>query len=144
MAPRKRWPARNTDELARYVARQFPELTRRQVLAVINATMHAVRESLGDQVAEGVERPAVKIRHAGVFELRQYKPTRRPHLNGTVRMIPARWRVAFRPADLWNVVMKRWPTRQTAQEAPTKASQETSVWSPPSDEEAWSPEVPDV
>lgn len=141
---RKRWPARSTDDLVRYVAKQFPELTRRQVGGVINATMVAIRDSLGQQADEGVTNPTVKIRHAGVFELRLYKATRRPHLNGTVRLIPPRWKVVFRPSDLWNSLMRKWKTRQTGQEAPQQDLEEPSRWSVPPDEEARGPEMPDV
>lgn len=132
MTTRKRWPIRNTDDLARHVARQLPEMNRRDVLAVLNTALHAIRDSLGEQVRQGVPSPSVKIRHVGVFELRLYQPTRRPHLNGTVRVIPARWRVAFRPADRWNEVMAGWPTRTTGQEDPQGTPLEPPAWSSPS------------
>lgn len=146
MTTNKRWPVRNTDGLARHVARQLPEMTRRDVLAVLNTAMHAIRDALGEQVRQGVKSPSVKIRHVGVFELRLYQPTRRPHLNGTVRVIPARWRVAFRPADRWNEEMASWPTRTTVQEETSGTLLETPAWPHPSsaDEEARRSGLPDV
>jgi nucleoid DNA-binding protein len=121
-------------------------MNRRDVLAVLNTALHAVRDSLGEQVRQGVRYPSVKIRHVGVFEMRLYQPTRRPHLNGTVRVIPARWRVAFRPADRWNEVMSSWPTRTTSQEAPKGTSLETPAWptSFAADEETRRSDLPDV
>lgn len=146
MSSRKRWPIRNTDDLARHVARQLPELTRRQVLAVLNTALQSIRDSLGEQARQGVEKPSVKIRHVGVFQLRLYQPTRRPHLNGTVRVIPARWRVAFRPADRWNEVMGEWPTTTNLQEPAGHTPAESPAWPSPTgrDEEARRPDLPDV
>lgn len=142
MAPRKRWPVRNTDELARHVAKQLPELTRRQVLAVLNTAMHTIRDSLGAQAAAGVEHPSVKIRRVGVFTLKQYKATLRPHLNGTVRVVPARWRVTFRPSDLWNAVMQTWPTRTSAEGGPGQG--DSVPPQPRADEEERNPEMPNL
>lgn len=108
---RKRWPVSNTDELARHVARQFPELTRRQVTGVLHVAMQSILSSLGDQAALGFPSPTLKIRHFGTFELRWYKPSRRPHINGTIRVVPARWRVGFRPAQRWEPLLGAWSTR---------------------------------
>lgn len=146
MASRRTWPVRNTDQLARHVAQQLPEMNRRDVMAVLNTAMQAIRDSLGEQVRQGVRFPSVKIRHVGVFEMRLYQPTRRPHLNGTVRVIPARWRVAFRPADRWNEVMASWPTRTTPQEDTQGTPSETPAWplASAADEEARHPDVSDV
>jgi nucleoid DNA-binding protein len=141
---RKRWPVTNTDELVRHVARQFPELTRRQVAGVLNLTFHAMLQSLGDQVAEGFSEPTVKIRNFGTLFLRWYKPTRRPHINGTMRIVPPRWRIGFRPATQWGPRVKAWSvlTRNTSEEQPTEPQPE-NLECPKRDEEAVAP-LPDV
>lgn len=142
MSPRKSWPVRNTDELARHVAKSLPEVTRRQVMAVLYTALHSIRDSLGTQAAAGVKNPSVKIRHVGVFSLKEYKPTRRPHLNGTIRVVPARWRVTFRPSDLWQGVMQTWPTRTSSEEATGQVA--AAHPQPLCDEETRRADVPDV
>ena len=141
---RKRWPATNTDELVRHVARQFPDLTRRQVAGVLNLAMHSILQSLGDQVAAGFDDPAVKIRNFGTLYLRWYKPTRRPHLNGSVRVIPPRWKFGFRAAAQWGPRLDQWSalTRNTSEEQPTEPQPENLEW-PHRDEEAVPP-LPDL
>lgn len=117
---RSRWPVTYTDELVRHVARQLPELNRRQVMAVLNTTMVAIRESLVEQARQGAESPSVTIRSAGAFELRWYKSVRRHHLNGTMRTVPPRWKVVFRPAKGWldAAAAASRETRTTLQGAP--------------------------
>lgn len=132
----KRWPVTNADELTRHVARQFPELKRRQVMTVLNAALLAVRDSLLAQAEAGMARPHVTISNFGVFELRRYKAVRRPHLAGGFRIIPERWRVAFRPSARWAQRMAEISTRTTTQEPPGRnLDQESASCSPP-DEEA--------
>jgi nucleoid DNA-binding protein len=97
----RRWPATNTDRIVRHVARQFPELSRRQVSAAVNATFLAIRDSLVAQVREGAQNPHVRLYNLGSFEMRLYKPVRRPGLSGEDRVIPARWKVVFRPGQNW-------------------------------------------
>jgi nucleoid DNA-binding protein len=110
MKRRKRWPARNTDELVRYVARQLPELTYRQVLAAVNVTMQAVRDSLGEQAEAGVQNPSVTVQQVGVFELRLYKKVVRKHLDGQLHETPPRWHMMFRPSRRWSEVIATWRT----------------------------------
>lgn len=141
------WPARNTDALAEHTARQLPEINRRQAMAVINVAMQSVRQSLCEQVAAGVENPSVKIRHVGVFELRLYRPTRRPRLDGVIQEIPPRWRMVFRPCALWqDYISGLETTRQTPEGEPGQDPSEETAWPDPpaGDEEEGHTEVPDV
>jgi nucleoid DNA-binding protein len=134
---RKRWPVRNADELARHVARQFPELKRRQVMTIVNASLLAIRDSLLDQAREGEDRPHVTILNFGVFELRQYKETRKPHLKGGMHVVPARWRAGFRASHRWASKVAGLPTRTRAQElAGETLSLEPLPCPTPSNEEA--------
>lgn len=134
---RKRWPVRNTDELARHVARQFPELKRRQVMTIVNASLLAIRDSLLDQAREGEDRPHVTILNFGVFELRRYKETRRHHLTDGMRVIPERWRAGFRVSHRWAASVTALPTRTRVQEHPGENPRlELPPCPLPSDEEA--------
>lgn len=149
MSPRRSrlWPARNTDDLAQHVARQIPELTRRQAMTAMNVAMQGVRKSLCDQAEAGAETPYVKIRHVGVFELRRYKPTRRPRLDGVIQEIPSRWRMVFRPCALWqDYIQALDETRQSLEEEPGQSALEEVAWpQPPAvDEEEGTAEVSDV
>lgn len=98
--PTKRWPATNTDALVRHVARQFPEVTRRQVAGVLNLAFQAIADSLGAQAESGDPRPSVKVRNFGSFELRWHKASKKHHINGTMRVVPPRWKTAFRPSQI--------------------------------------------
>lgn len=148
MSERKRWPVTQTDELVRHVARQLPELTRRQVLAVLNTTMVAVRESLMAQARQGVPDPVVKVRSAGSFELRWYKSVRRHHLDGTLRTVPPRWKLFFRPSRAWLAATAEasQATRTTLQgppeENPSKEMPLCDAWS--RGDEAGARDVPDL
>lgn len=91
---RKRWPARNMDEMVRHVSRQYPEVDRRQVRAILQTFLVSVRESCLDQWTEGDPRPGVSFRSFGRFELAFRKE--RPNQFGG-RLVPAKWTMVLRP-----------------------------------------------
>lgn len=105
---RKRWPVTNTDELARHIARQLPELTHRQVVAVLQVATTTIFESLETQAAMGYERPSVALRRFGAFQLRWYPSVRRRLLGGMTATIPGHWRVTFLLPKPRRLVMREW------------------------------------
>lgn len=91
---RQRWPARNMDEMVRHVSRQYPEVDRRQVRAILQTFLVSVRESCLDQWVAGESRPGVSFRSFGRFELAFRKA--RPNQFGG-RLVPAKWTMVLRP-----------------------------------------------
>jgi nucleoid DNA-binding protein len=112
----KRWPASNTDRIVRHVARQFPEIPRRHIAAVLNAGFMAIRDSLADQVRQGERSPRVRLHNVGSFEVRLYKAVRRHDVLRGPRVVPPRWKLVFRPSQRWADVLASLPTRTIVQE----------------------------
>lgn len=113
---RFRWPVHNMDQVARHVARQFPELTRRQVMGVLQAFFATVRESSLAQWEAGESRPGVSLRSFGRFEL-VYRRARPNQFGG--RTVPAKWTFVFRPKG---VLMERIraATSKTSADSPVE------------------------
>ena len=105
---RKRWPVTNTDELARHVARQLPELTHRQVAAVLQVATTTILESLEAQSEMGYDTPSVALRRFGTFQLRWYPAMRRRLLGGVMADMPGHWRLTFLLPKTRRVAMRRW------------------------------------
>lgn len=98
---RSRWPPRNTSDLARHVAKQFPDLTRQQVAKVLTATSLAIMESLYEQERQGIviRGPSVAVRGFGRFVLKYRKPyTVMSRVLERVVHIPGTWRPQFMAA----------------------------------------------
>lgn len=110
---RKRWPVTNTDELTRYIARQLPELKRRQVIAVLQLATSAILNSLKTQAEDGEQRPSVTLRRFGTFELRRVKASRRRLLGGEARDVAAHWRLVVMVPRPRRDQIKRWPAPLT-------------------------------
>lgn len=98
----------NTDELARHIARQLPEFTHRQVVAVLQVAVISVLESLEAQAALGYERPSVALRRFGTFQLRWYPSVRRRLLGGAAVTIPGHWRMTFLLPKIRRTAMRAW------------------------------------